>query len=1158
MNEPMPDATMQPFIYAGGSVEDGRVPTDVTHVIVPSSIVDIEEYAFWECKQLSIVDIQASITRIRVGTFSRCSSLVSVILPPCVKCIDGYAFYGCSSLISITLPSKLVSIGAVAFYQCTSLSAIELPPTALNIATGAFIRCKNLLNGKKYDDPQFISWLKERYHNFPLHRVCHSHNITTHVIDAILRDSVQHSGTTDDLGMTALHCLLSNPRATLEMVNRLLIANPRALHIKDTKGRLPIHIACGHTHPSVTQLVFRFLNESPESAKQQNNQGKYPIHIALRNIFVTPEMINNLLAANPSSIHVKDSRDRHLIHLACDLPNAAVVDVIHTVLDKKTDLAAEKDKFGQCPIHIALRNSHMTCEMVKTLLRVSPDAEVIKDIKGQYPLHILCQNCRLATVPLIAAFVNTRTNSGLGSYVFSIPDTDYKTPIALAFDNDLSAAVKYYLYSICPISTKIKDLDWNEFKKEFIANLMGNISFYRKSDLTQHGPVQLASCDTHKNKDMVALWVRLIKDSNYCTIDDIHALKAFRDRQGRSFFSSANSEIRDAIERRSLFLGRYQIVKGVPIRSSETSIVFEAINYGGEKELDSYNDTSDTSCEEATDSRVMLKCMKDVECFNKEVEVRSKCDPQFVVQAINFHKIGKDEALSLAKNKNSLHQYTFVLVMPSGDRNLDMIHRYENLDILQLRSYAKQIANALQNLHRNRIIHGDLKLKNIVRIEGRLKIIDFGASYMLGAGSTSLISSKFSSGIFPPEMIHMISNDTEADAFHTHMKKLKHRNNSTWQKIKPKKSFDHNCQYIVKVCHEIDDMESLRDCLPYTPVQASIDIDLWAYGVCLYALYSGKSLFAVDLNDDLDSGDTMHELYCWNDREREKKLCFVTDVFARALIKKLLAKKRKDRFLSIDEMLEFNFFLSGNQRSEWNGLPTMWQYEDDLSKVARGHMRCVMAIDIANIKYLYDEVGKDAVKEVVKWYCGKLNKEAKIVANAVETVSFGGAYHVDGDMFCVLIVVHVDDGDQSPFEQMMEELTMKIASIRYRSNQDKRVPKTFLRVGSVFHCEATFVKADELHRSVVLNFQRDKSCYSKYCTLKERKNWCFSTDAANREKQTYKDANELQREDSSLIPQGEERTYEEMEREINKLKGILYHQEIVSKATSCDGFTILR
>ena len=77
----------------------------------------------------------------------------------------------------------------------------------------------------------------------------------------------------------------------------------------------------------------------------------------------------------------------------------------------------------------------------------------------------------------------------LGSYVFFIPDSNLKTLIALAFDHDLSTTVKYYIHSICTTTTKIKDIDWSEFNKKFITNLMDNISLYEQSNLTQHGPV---------------------------------------------------------------------------------------------------------------------------------------------------------------------------------------------------------------------------------------------------------------------------------------------------------------------------------------------------------------------------------------------------------------------------------------------------------------------------------------------------------------------------------------------------------------------------------------------------------------------------------------------------------------------------------------------
>jgi tRNA A-37 threonylcarbamoyl transferase component Bud32 len=72
--------------------------------------------------------------------------------------------------------------------------------------------------------------------------------------------------------------------------------------------------------------------------------------------------------------------------------------------------------------------------------------------------------------------------------------------------------------------------------------------------------------------------------------------------------------------------------------------------------------------------------------------------------------------------------------MPAADRNLDTIFRSERPDISAICSMVKTTAQAIEHLHEKKMIHGDLKLLNVVRVKEKLCLIDLDASAVIGEG----------------------------------------------------------------------------------------------------------------------------------------------------------------------------------------------------------------------------------------------------------------------------------------------------------------------------------------------------------------------------------------------------------------------------------------
>ena len=126
------------FEYTGREA----VPFDVTHLRFYSSVTEVHETAlFKQCAKLTEVVLNDGLQTIGVAAFERCTKLESIILPSTVTEIDNWAFHGCSSLKEVVLNEGLKKIGVKAFEQCTSLQSITIPSTVVEIGTTAFASC---------------------------------------------------------------------------------------------------------------------------------------------------------------------------------------------------------------------------------------------------------------------------------------------------------------------------------------------------------------------------------------------------------------------------------------------------------------------------------------------------------------------------------------------------------------------------------------------------------------------------------------------------------------------------------------------------------------------------------------------------------------------------------------------------------------------------------------------------------------------------------------------------------------------------------------------------------------------------------------------------------------------------------------------------------
>ena len=108
----------------------------VTLSLFGDGVPSIGDYTFYECTNLTSIEIPDSVTSIGDSAFYGCSSLTSVTIVNSLTSIGDSAFAGCTGLTSVTIPDSVTSIGDLAFYNCYGLIEVYNKST-LSITTGS-------------------------------------------------------------------------------------------------------------------------------------------------------------------------------------------------------------------------------------------------------------------------------------------------------------------------------------------------------------------------------------------------------------------------------------------------------------------------------------------------------------------------------------------------------------------------------------------------------------------------------------------------------------------------------------------------------------------------------------------------------------------------------------------------------------------------------------------------------------------------------------------------------------------------------------------------------------------------------------------------------------------------------------------------------------
>lgn len=118
--------------------------TLLTGVVIPDTVTNISQSAFYGCSGLTSVSIGQNVSVIGTAAFQNCSNLAQVNIPDKVWSLGQRAFMGCSGLTKAVVGNSIELISLHAFRDCVNLTRVILPDNLKSIASYAFYGCVKL------------------------------------------------------------------------------------------------------------------------------------------------------------------------------------------------------------------------------------------------------------------------------------------------------------------------------------------------------------------------------------------------------------------------------------------------------------------------------------------------------------------------------------------------------------------------------------------------------------------------------------------------------------------------------------------------------------------------------------------------------------------------------------------------------------------------------------------------------------------------------------------------------------------------------------------------------------------------------------------------------------------------------------------------------
>ncbi len=118
--------------------------TMLTKVILPPSITEISNSAFYNCRRLASIDLPSALESIGEFSFYYCMALEEISLPEKITEIPQYCFSFCQNLERVNILGSVNTIGNYSFFKDSALTSINLKEGLESIGDQAFAECQQL------------------------------------------------------------------------------------------------------------------------------------------------------------------------------------------------------------------------------------------------------------------------------------------------------------------------------------------------------------------------------------------------------------------------------------------------------------------------------------------------------------------------------------------------------------------------------------------------------------------------------------------------------------------------------------------------------------------------------------------------------------------------------------------------------------------------------------------------------------------------------------------------------------------------------------------------------------------------------------------------------------------------------------------------------
>lgn len=633
---------------------------------------------------------------------------------------------------------------------------------------------------------------------------------------------------TNDEKMTPLHDVFNRSRMPSISLLKALLSHSgmNACHLKDSRGRLPLHIAAEN---GVSESLLRVLvAASPDSCYRRTDSGDLPLHLLVRSDAATQASVELLIRPIMES------------HTICTY-------------------GGNKELGLNLPLHIAAAYN-LSFDILQNLLRSYSEAASIR----RQILKSGIKSDEKHSSPEFALAIleeSRRKNKPVGTMAKAKApkEDDFNRRSDLLFVYNPNAPKTELPY----LPTYYRD---EKDRIERLETLIRREAVYcatiaETEDQTSSvsDMARLAWCWMCTSDDHASLVTGVLKD---LPIDVVHFLMSIENPNSEP---TPNIPIRHCssplcavvMKSRVSFLGRYTFdTLDPPLHKTETSIVLRAKDIGAvEKFLqiqailsDSDPDIDDYShscgsmsgykknaievntfirfCEKLglDKSRSMEEAdallrdfheKDDISVFShyagheislKQIGVKKIVFDEFCklhgidnngcrVVAVKFMKSRKSFELELqcreilrgngnivpVLNEFSLESdsedncpsmiygYRHGIVMPCADRDLGDILYREGISSANLRENARQIGETLKYLHEQGISYLDLQLKNVLRFGKQMMLTDFGSTLffksILDVNAIGGSSTTICPSILPPELVSKIDLESDGRKF---------------------------------------------------------------------------------------------------------------------------------------------------------------------------------------------------------------------------------------------------------------------------------------------------------------------------------------------------------------------------------------------------------